>query len=68
MDQRQQEPEPGGSDVAQDSPPAMPSPHQPTDLPSPLEQAPTPALQTLCPEVPLCPTILDSSFIYYFFR
>lgn len=51
MDQRQQEPEPGGSDVAQDSPPAMPSPHQPTDLPSPLEQAPTPALQTLCPEL-----------------
>ncbi|XP_036711999.1 LOW QUALITY PROTEIN: microtubule organization protein AKNA [Balaenoptera musculus] len=51
IDQSQQEPEPAGSDSALDSSPAMPSPHQPTGLPSPLEQAPTPAIQTLCPEL-----------------
>ncbi|KAB0407516.1 hypothetical protein E2I00_012824 [Balaenoptera physalus] len=51
IDQSQQEPEPAGSDSALDSSPAMPSPNQPTGLPSPLEQAPTPAIQTLCPEL-----------------
>ncbi|XP_065734927.1 microtubule organization protein AKNA [Phocoena phocoena] len=57
IDQNQQEPEPAGSDLALDSSPAVPSPPQPTGLPPPLEQAPTPAIQTLCPEVPLCPTL-----------
>ncbi|XP_029058219.1 AT-hook-containing transcription factor isoform X3 [Monodon monoceros] len=51
IDQNQQEPEPAGSDLALDSSPAVPSPLQPTGLPPPLEQAPTPAIQTLCPEL-----------------
>ncbi|XP_024618145.1 AT-hook-containing transcription factor isoform X3 [Neophocaena asiaeorientalis asiaeorientalis] len=51
IDQNQQEPEPAGSDLALDSSPAVPSPPQPTGLPPPLEQAPTPAIQTLCPEL-----------------
>ncbi|XP_059956639.1 microtubule organization protein AKNA [Mesoplodon densirostris] len=51
IDQNQQEPEPAGSDLALDSSPAMPSPEQPTGLPPSLEQAPTPAIQTLCPEL-----------------
>ncbi|XP_022434648.1 microtubule organization protein AKNA isoform X2 [Delphinapterus leucas] len=51
IDQNQQEPEPAGSDLALDSSPAVPSPLQPTGLPPPLEQAPMPAIQTLCPEL-----------------
>lgn len=51
LDQSQQEPEPAGSDSAQDSPPARASPYQPACLPPPLGQAPIPATPTLCPEV-----------------
>ncbi|XP_058927298.1 microtubule organization protein AKNA [Kogia breviceps] len=51
IDQNQQEPEPAGSALALDSSPAMPSPQEPTGLPTPLEQAPMPAIQTLCPEL-----------------
>ncbi|KAK2508185.1 hypothetical protein MC885_005449 [Smutsia gigantea] len=47
----QQEPEPAGSDSAQDSPPAMASPDQPARLPSPSGQAPPSATQALCPEL-----------------
>ncbi|XP_057580217.1 microtubule organization protein AKNA isoform X2 [Hippopotamus amphibius kiboko] len=50
MDQKQQEPEGAGPDLALDSPPATTSPHQPTGLPPHLEQAPMLAIQTLCPE------------------
>nr|XP_017504214.2 microtubule organization protein AKNA isoform X1 [Manis javanica]XP_017504215.2 microtubule organization protein AKNA isoform X1 [Manis javanica] len=51
LDQSQQEPEPAGSDSAQDSPPARASPYQPACLPPPLGQAPIPATPTLCPEL-----------------
>uniref|UniRef100_A0A8C6DMB3 AT-hook transcription factor n=1 Tax=Moschus moschiferus TaxID=68415 RepID=A0A8C6DMB3_MOSMO len=50
MDHNKQEPGQVGSDLALDSHPATPSPHQPTDPPSPLEQTCTPAIQTLGPE------------------
>lgn len=50
VEQNQQEPEQTGSDSALDSPPATPSPHQPTGLPSPSGQAPELATQILCPE------------------
>lgn len=68
VEQNQQEPEQTGSDSALDSPPATPSPHQPTGLPSPSGQAPELATQILCPEVPLCPTILDCFFVPSFLR
>ncbi|XP_070315340.1 microtubule organization protein AKNA isoform X3 [Odocoileus virginianus] len=51
MDHNEQEPGRVGSDLASGSPPATPSPHQPTDLPSPLEQTCTPGIQTLGPEL-----------------
>ena len=66
MDRNEQEPGQVGSDLALDSPPATPSPHQPTDLPSPLEQTRTSAIQTLGPEGPLYSTVLDCSFIHWF--
>ncbi|CAN0465022.1 unnamed protein product [Rangifer tarandus platyrhynchus] len=50
MDHNEQEPGRVGSDLASDSPPATPSPHQPTDLPSPLEQTCTSGMRTLGPE------------------
>ncbi|XP_036995369.2 microtubule organization protein AKNA isoform X2 [Artibeus jamaicensis] len=61
MGQNQQEPEQAGSDSPLDSPPATPSPHRPTCLSSPSRQAHTPASQTLCPEVPLCPIVLPDA-------
>ncbi|XP_032979458.1 microtubule organization protein AKNA isoform X2 [Rhinolophus ferrumequinum] len=56
MDQNQQEPQRAGPDSPLDSPSATPSPHQPACLTSPSDQAPTPAIQTLCPE-PDAPSI-----------
>lgn len=50
MDHNEQEPGQVGSDLALDSSPATPSPHQPTDPPSPLEQTRTSAIQALGPE------------------
>ncbi|XP_053420813.1 microtubule organization protein AKNA isoform X3 [Nycticebus coucang] len=50
MNQTQQESEPSRSDPALDSSSAIPLPHQPTHLPAPSEQAPTPAFKTLYPE------------------
>ncbi|KAB0373133.1 hypothetical protein FD755_014792 [Muntiacus reevesi] len=57
MDHNEQEPGRVGSDLASDSPPATPSPHQPTDPPSPLEQTCTSGIQTLGPE---CIILRDS--------
>ncbi|XDA71771.1 hypothetical protein R6Z07F_002057 [Ovis aries] len=50
MDHNEQEPGQVGSDLALDSSAATPSPHQPTDPPSPLEQTRTSAIQALGPE------------------
>ncbi|XP_032162869.1 microtubule organization protein AKNA isoform X2 [Mustela erminea] len=50
MDQNQQEPGRAGSDSPPDSLPASPTPRQPAGLPSPSGQAPTAAVQTLCPQ------------------
>ncbi|XP_006865754.1 PREDICTED: AT-hook-containing transcription factor [Chrysochloris asiatica] len=50
VDQHQQEPERIGSDLALDSPPALPSPGQPMGLPSPSGHGPTPAIQPPYPE------------------
>ncbi|XP_036117391.1 microtubule organization protein AKNA isoform X2 [Molossus molossus] len=47
MEQNQPKPEPAGSDPPLDNPPATPSSHRPTCLPSPSGQAHTPAVQTL---------------------
>lgn len=66
MDHNEQEPGQVGSDLALDSFPATPSPHQPTDPPSPLEQTRTSAIQALGPEVPLYPTVVDCSFVHWF--
>lgn len=66
MDQKQQEPGRVGSDSPPDSLPASPSLHQPAGLPSPSGQAPTAAVQTLCPQVPLCPAVLDHPFLLLF--
>ncbi|XP_023366334.1 AT-hook-containing transcription factor [Otolemur garnettii] len=50
MNQTQQESEPSRSDPALDSSLATPLSHQPTHLPAPSEQAPTPAFKTLYPK------------------
>lgn len=65
MDQNEQESERVGSDCTPDSPPASPSLHQPACLPSPSGQAPALAGQTLCPQVPLCPAVLDHPFLLF---
>lgn len=67
MEQNQQKPERTGSDSPLDSPLATPSRHRPTCLPSPAGQAHTPAIQTLCLEVSLCPSYWSvPSFIHFF--